>query len=70
VLEKYSNIGSLKRLTFDNLLRREERLCDCLEKFHSAFNAQKYRGEPQVCCSIGPSGCGKTHLAAAIANEA
>jgi DNA replication protein DnaC len=72
VLEKYSNIGSLKRLTFDNLLPQGRSGCaDSQEKFHSAFNAaKKFAVEPQGwLVLIGPSGCGKTHLAAAIANE-
>jgi DNA replication protein DnaC len=70
-LEKYSNLGPLTRLTFDNLLPRgrssdpqnQERFSQCYEA------ARKYAENPTGWLVLsGPSGCGKTHLAAAIAN--
>jgi DNA replication protein DnaC len=72
VLEKYSNLGSLKRLTFDNLIPQGRSGCIAnQEKFKEAYNAaRKFAENPQGwLVFIGPSGCGKTHMAAAIANE-
>jgi DNA replication protein DnaC len=72
VLEKYSNIGSLKRLTFDNLIPQGRSGCNGSQrKFEAAYNAAKeFAVDPQGwLVLIGPSGCGKTHMAAAIANE-
>ena len=71
-LERYSNLGPLTRLTFDNLLphgrssdpQNQERFARCRQL------AADYALDPKgwlVLC--GPSGCGKTHLAAAIANQ-
>ena len=71
-LERYSNLGPLTRLTFDNLSshgrssnpRDQERFHRCVEA------ASAFADEPSgwlVLC--GPSGCGKTHVAAAIANR-
>jgi DNA replication protein DnaC len=70
-LERYSNLGPLTRLTFDNLLPRgrssdhqnQERFAQCCQ-IARAF-AEKPKG---WLILSGPSGCGKTHLAAAIAN--
>lgn len=70
-LQRYSNLGSLTRLTFDNLVSQgrsgdppnQERF---LRAYKAAFSfAQNPQG---WLVFIGPSGCGKTHLAAAIAN--
>ncbi|MDD4874126.1 MAG: ATP-binding protein [Dehalococcoidales bacterium] len=72
VLEKYSNLGSLKRLTFDNLIPQGRNGSAIRqEKFEAAYQAaKKYAETPGGwLVFIGPSGCGKTHLAAAIANE-
>ena len=71
-LQRYSNLGSLSHLTFDNLLpqgRSENPTSQ--EQFGRAFEAAKaFASEPKGWLIIsGPSGCGKTHLAAAIANE-
>ena len=71
-LRQYSNLGSLTRFTFDNLIpqgrsgdptshERFSRACDAAKAF--ATEAKGW------LILIGPSGCGKTHLAAAIANE-
>ena len=72
-LQRYSNLGPLTRLTFDNLMIRG-RTTDPhnQERFaQAAAAAREFAREPGgwlVFC--GPSGCGKTHLAAAIANGA
>jgi len=71
-LERYSNLGALTRLTFDNLIP-QGRSGDIKnqERFAAAYQAAKvFAAEPKGwLILVGPSGCGKTHLAAAIANE-
>ena len=71
-LEKYSNLGSLARFTFENLIP-EGRSSNpgSQEQFTRAFQAaQTFATEPEGWLIFGgPSGSGKTHLAAAIANE-
>ena len=71
-LQRYSNLGSLTRLTFDNLLPqgRSENPAN-QEQFSRAYQAAKaFAAEPKGWLVLaGPSGCGKTHLAAAIANQ-
>jgi len=71
-LQRYSNLGSLTRLTFDNLLPqgRSENPAN-QEQFSHAYQAAKaFATEPKGwLVLVGPSGCGKTHLAAAIANH-
>ncbi len=71
-MQRYSNLGSLTRLTFDNLLpqgRSENPVSQ--EQFSYAYQAAKaFAAEPKGWLVLaGPSGCGKTHLAAAIANH-
>ena len=70
-LERYSNLGPLTRLTFDNLLQRG-RSSDPQnqERFYRCYQtARAYADSPRGWLVLsGPSGCGKTHLAAAIAN--
>jgi DNA replication protein DnaC len=80
-LEKYSNLGSLWQLTFDNLSpkgktsRRPEfrrnRDEESQEHFARVYHAAKgFADNPQDWfLLLGPSGCGKTHLACAIANH-
>lgn len=68
-LERISNLGSLTRFTFDNLIpagRNGES-----EWFSTAFaTAREYAKKPHGWLVFsGSSGSGKTHLAAAIANE-
>ncbi len=71
-LERYSNLGALSRLTFENLIP-EGRSGDPnnQERFAAAYQAAKaFAAEPKGWLVLaGPSGCGKTHLAAAMANE-
>ena len=70
-LQRYSNLGPLSRLTFDNLLP-EGRSSDPQnqEQFARTYRAaREYAHDPQGWLILtGPSGCGKTHTAAAIAN--
>ncbi len=70
-LERYSNLGPLVRLTFENLqscgLSDDPRLQQQYESCHQ--EARAFADEPTGWLVItGPSGCGKTHAAAAIAN--
>ncbi len=71
-LGQYSNLGSLARFTFDNLMP-EGRSSNqrSQERFARAFqSAQAFAAEPKGWLVLGgPSGSGKTHLAAAIVNE-
>ena len=71
-LERYSNLGPLIRLTFDNFQPeglnndpvRQPQYKYCYEE------ARAFADNPQRWLVItGWSGCGKTHLAAAIANH-
>ena len=69
---QYSNLGSLTRFTFDNLMPQGRSGNPAhQERFSRAYEAAKaFATEPKGwLILIGPSGCGKTHLAAAIANE-
>lgn len=71
-LKQYSNLGSLARFTFDNLIP-EGRSSNprSQERFAQACRAvQAFANEPKGWLVLGgPSGSGKTHLAAAIVNE-
>jgi DNA replication protein DnaC len=71
-LRQYSNLGSLSRFTFENLMpegrsgsKRSQ------EKFTLARQAARaFADAPQGWLVFGgPSGSGKTHLAAAVVNE-
>ena len=71
-LQRYSNLGSLTHLTFDNLLpqgRSENPAAQ--EQFSRVYEVtQAFAAEPKGwLVLVGPSGCGKTYLAAAIANH-
>jgi DNA replication protein DnaC len=76
-LEKYSNLGSLSQLTFDNLSPKGkttshlERSEESKEHFAKVYQAAKaFADNPQGWLVFsGPSGSGKTHLACAIANH-
>ena len=71
-LLRYSNLGSLTRFTFDNLLP-QGRSGNPInrEQFQRVYEAARtFTAEPKGWLVLtGPSGCGKTHVAAAIANE-
>jgi len=71
-LQRYSNLGSLTCLTFNNLMieGRSSELAN-QERFVMAYRAATaFAQNPQGwLVFMGPSGCGKTHLAAAIANQ-
>jgi DNA replication protein DnaC len=71
-LQRYSNLGPLTRLTFQNLIRRgrsadprdQARFLRCVE------DAETFANEPDGWfVLVGASGCGKTHIAAAVANR-
>jgi DNA replication protein DnaC len=71
-LQRYSNLGSLSRLTFDNLSpkgRRGDAISQ--ERFSHIYQiARKFGDNPKGwLVFLGPAGCGKTHLACAIANH-
>jgi len=71
-LQRYSNLGWLTRLNFDNLIPQGKsgNAAD-QELFSRAYQAARaFADEPQGWLVLtGPSGSGKTHLAAAIANR-
>jgi DNA replication protein DnaC len=70
-LQKYSNLGSLSRFTFDNLLSEgRKHKGKTLYDFDAVYNnAKKFAQEPRGWLIItGQGGSGKTHLACAIAN--
>jgi DNA replication protein DnaC len=71
-LQRYSNLGPLTRLSFDDLIpvgiRPDE---PSQQAFNRSFeSALEYTRTPKGwLVFVGPSGTGKTHLAAAISNE-
>ncbi len=71
-LQRYSNLGPLARLTFENLSPRGRSPNPAhQERFQEAVKAARaFAADPRGWLVLtGPSGCGKTHLAAAIAGE-
>jgi DNA replication protein DnaC len=71
-LLRFSNIGALSRLTFENLIARgrnpdaraQETYRRCVE------DARSFADEPDGWIVLsGASGCGKTHIAAAVVNR-
>ena len=71
-LEWYSNLSSLIRYKFDNLIPQGRSGYPInQQRFQQAYKtARAFAHEPSGWLVLtGPSGCGKTHLAAAIANE-
>ncbi len=70
-LQRYSNLGTLSRLTFDNLLPDgRQNGGESQYNFKQAYEAARaFAVEPKGwLIFVGPNGCGKTHLACAIAN--
>jgi len=71
-LQHYSNLGSLTRFTFDNLIPQGKSLNPTSQElFSRAYAAARaFASQPEGwLVLVGPSSYGKTHLAAAIANE-
>lgn len=71
-LERYSNLGPLIRLTFENLQPKGiDSNAQMQARFQSCFEeARAFAENPRGWLVLtGPSGCGKTHTAAAITNE-
>jgi DNA replication protein DnaC len=71
-LERYSNLGSLSQLTFDNLSPKGKGASAASqERFAQACQAAKaFADNPQGwLIFLGPSGSGKTHLACAVASH-
>ena len=71
-LYKYSNLGPLIHLTFDNLTPQGRSGNPVnQEQFTRAYRAARaFAEKPEGWLVLsGPSGCGKTHLAAAIARH-
>ena len=71
-LQRYSNLGPLTRLTFDNLARRgtSHNSRDQASFQQCVDDAEVFAQDPQGWLLLkGASGGGKTHIAAAIANR-
>ncbi len=71
-LEKYSNLGALSQLTFDNLSPKGKTASTVSQdRFAQICHAAKaFADDPRGWIVFsGPSGSGKTHLACAIANH-
>lgn len=71
-LQKYSNLGSLRHLTFENVVPEGRRGDpENRKRFNAAYNAVKeFTAGPFGWLILnGPAGSGKTHLATAIVNE-
>jgi DNA replication protein DnaC len=71
-IEKYSNLGSLSQLTFDNLSPKGKAASAVSQEYFAQVyqDAKAFADNPQGwLVFLGPSGSGKTHLACAIANH-
>jgi len=71
-LVRYSNIGALSRLTFDNLIDRgrspDSRSQEAYQRCVADARAFAERPDGWLVLT-GASGCGKTHMAAAVVNR-
>jgi DNA replication protein DnaC len=70
-LERYSQLGPLRRLTFDTVVRsgRESDPAGAEHYAEAVGLAERYARRPEGWLVLaGPHGAGKTHVAAAIAN--
>lgn len=68
-LERYSNLGPLTRLTFENLNRKGLKQKHQVGYQKCVEDAEIFVADPHGWLTLrGASGCGKTHIAAAIAN--
>ena len=71
-LFRYSNLGNLRRFTFDTLEpeRAPEGTGDSSQFADACLAAAEFAHDPRGwLVLVGPNGSGKTHLAAAIANH-
>ena len=71
-LQRYSNLGPLTRLTFENLVRsgRSPNQRHRVIFGRCVDDAESFAQDPHGwLVLVGPSGSGKTHIAAAIANR-
>lgn len=71
MLRRYSQLGPLERLTFENLEPGgREPYVDAMSFRAAVESAKRFAEDPHGWLVLfGPSGCGKTHLAAAVANH-
>lgn len=71
-LERYSNLGALSQLTFDNLSAKGKAANTASqERFARVYQAARDFADNPAGWLVfsGPGGCGKTHLSCAIANH-
>jgi DNA replication protein DnaC len=71
-LQRYSNLGPLSRLTFENLIPRgrSSNPADQQSFTQCVAAARDFARRPEGWLVLsGPSGAGKTHIAAALAND-
>jgi len=71
-LQRYSNLGAMRRYTFAGLSPRAREGTPARERYERAVQAaRRFADAPEGwLVLLGESGSGKTHVAAAIANEA